>query len=96
MKRVFRSPAAEQDLIDIWCSIALDSPSAADRMIDRLTARIGQLSAFPESGPRRPDIGEDARILVEGNWLILYRIVAGSEVEIVRVMHGARDLSDMP
>ena len=87
---VVRTPAAEEDLIDIWCSIALDAPRAADRVLDRIADRIGQLAAFPDLGPLRPDIAGDARALVEGNYLILYRH-DGATVEIVRVVHGARD-----
>lgn len=33
-------------------------------------------------------------MLVEGNYLILYRVHPGI-VEIVRVLHGARDLSSL-
>jgi toxin ParE1/3/4 len=87
---VVRTPAAEEDLIDIWCSIALDSPRAADRVLDGIADRIGQLAVFPDIGPLRTDIASDARVLVEGNYLILYRH-DGAMVEIVRVVHGARD-----
>jgi toxin ParE1/3/4 len=42
-------------------------------------------------GPARPDIAGDARILVERPYLILYRLVPEG-VQIVRVLHGARDI----
>jgi toxin ParE1/3/4 len=50
-------------------------------------------------GPRRPDIHPAARILLEGPYLILYRTQPDtddgpiSEVEIVRVVDGRRDLT---
>jgi toxin ParE1/3/4 len=90
--RIVRSPAAEDDLIDIWCAIALDSPIAADRFLDTIASRITQLAAFPDLGPMRPDIGENARALSIGHYLVLYRH-SDIRVEIIRVVHGARDLT---
>ncbi len=90
--RIVRSPAAEDDLIDIWCGIALDSPVAADRFLDSIAVEIRQLATFPDSGSLRPDIAPDARALTVGNYLVLYRHTA-THIEIVRVAHGARDLT---
>ncbi|MEO9340489.1 type II toxin-antitoxin system RelE/ParE family toxin [Mesorhizobium sp. SB112] len=89
--KIFRSPATENDLIDIWCSIAPDSPAAADRVLDHISERILQLADFPESGPARPEIAEDARALSVANYLVLYRIF-DERIEIIRVVHGARDV----
>jgi toxin ParE1/3/4 len=88
------SPAAEADLDDIWLNIALENPAAADRLIDSVQQRTGQLSEFPELGRSRPDIADAARSLNVGNYLILYRIEART-VEIVRIVHGARDLTTL-
>ncbi|MES0032050.1 MULTISPECIES: type II toxin-antitoxin system RelE/ParE family toxin [unclassified Mesorhizobium] len=90
--RIVRSPAAEDDLIDIWFGIARDNPLAADRFLDAIAERIVQLGTFPESGPKRPDIAAEVRALTIGNYLVLYRL-AEQRVEIVRVVHGARDAS---
>jgi len=87
---IVRSPAAEDDLIDIWQAIALDNPRSADRFLDKVGDRIYQLAAFPDSGPRRPDIASDARALTVGNYLVLYRHTP-QKIEILRVVHGARD-----
>jgi toxin ParE1/3/4 len=86
------SPAAENDLDDIWLNIALDNPAAADRLIDAVQQRTAQLSEFPELGRSRP--AEAARSLNVGNYLILYRIEART-IEVVRVVHGARDLTTL-
>ncbi|MDX8448322.1 type II toxin-antitoxin system RelE/ParE family toxin [Mesorhizobium captivum] len=91
---IIRSPAVENDLTDIWLSIAKDSPRAADHFLDAITERILQLAVFPESGPRRPDIGADTRALTISNYLILYRH-AEERIEVVRIVHGARDLSTL-
>ena len=42
-------------------------------------------------GAARPDIATEVRYLTVGNYLILYRELSNS-VEIVRVLHGARNL----
>ena len=91
---IVRSPAAQDDLIDIWCTIALDNPRAADRFLDKIANRILRLAVFPESGPRRPDIAPDARALTIGNYVVLYR-ATGKMVEILRGVHGARDMTTL-
>lgn len=88
---IVRTPAAEDDLLEIWCLIAVDSPKAADRFLDRIVERIAQVAVFPDSGVARPDIAEGARSLTIGNYLVLYRHNE-EELEIIRVVHGARDL----
>lgn len=88
------SPAAETDLDDIWLTIALESQTGADRLIDSIGRRCGQLSEFPELGRLRPEIAESTRSLNVGNYLILYRIAART-IEIVRIVHGARDLTTL-
>lgn len=90
MARIRTTRQAEIDLLNIWLYIARDDPAAADRLFDRLERRRADLARHPRLGSRRPDIAAEARCLVEGSYLILYRIVGGG-VEIVRVVHGARD-----
>lgn len=91
MGRVTRTGHASADLDDIWLHVALDNPAAADRLIDRIVARCQDLADHPRLGPSRPEIAPEARILVVGDYLALYRIM-GDSAEIVRVVHGARAL----
>jgi len=91
---IVRSPAADRDLIDIWQAIAQDSARAADHLLDLIADRILQLGVFPDSGPRRPDIAADARALTVGNYLILYRSKP-EKIEILRIVHGARDVTTL-
>jgi toxin ParE1/3/4 len=93
MSQVRQSALARADLIQIWVEIALDNQAAADRVYDRLEARVNILERFPEAGMARPDIAKDARVLVESPYIILYRLVSEG-VQIVRVLHGARDIDD--
>lgn len=91
MAQVRYTTRARRDLIDIWIGIATDNPAAAERVYDRLEARVRILERFPELGPARPDIAADARVLVEAPYLILYR-AAPAGPQIVRVLHGARHI----
>ena len=84
-------PLAERDLEDIWLRIAEYNPVAADKILRLLNSRILTLATMPERGRRRQDIALDTRQLIEGNYIILYKIVEDTVV-IVRVVHGSMDL----
>jgi toxin ParE1/3/4 len=84
---------ARDDLLDIWLHIAADDPGAADAAFARIEARIAVLADFPELAPLRPEIAPGARVLVARPYLILYRALPLPEgVQVVRVLHGARDI----
>jgi toxin ParE1/3/4 len=93
MGRIQRTPRADQDLEELWFFIAQDDPAAADRWLDTLEEKIGLLADNPLMGPARPDIARELRYHPVGNQLLLYRVIQGG-IEIVRVVHGARDLLD--
>lgn len=88
---IVRNARAEDDLIAIWQCIARDSETAADRLLDRIEARWQQLAAYPFSGAPRDDVAPGIRHLVVGDYLTLYR-VGGDAVEILRVLHGHRNI----
>ncbi len=88
---MFFTRQAREDLIDIWLHIAADDPGAADRVLDRLEMAAMNLIENPRMGPARDDIRQGLRYLVSDTYLILYRIVKDG-VEVVRVVHGRRDL----
>lgn len=91
MGAVELSEAAERDLSDIWFDIAVSRGArTADRWVDRIEQRCGQLSGHPESGPARPEIAPLARCLTVSRWLILYQIVPNG-VRVNRIVDGARD-----
>jgi len=96
---LYWSKEAREDLFDIFVKIAGDNPDAAERVYFKLEDRAESLMLLPHMGVRRPEIAEPARVLVEGACLILYRtypdvhLGAVDEIEIMRVVHGRRDLS---
>jgi toxin ParE1/3/4 len=91
MSVIQRTTQAEEDLIDIWIYIAQDNPGAADRVLDDIDERFHALADNPLMGRLRPDIAPELRYFTVGKYLILYRTVQDG-VQIVRVIHGARDL----
>ncbi|CAM5434079.1 Toxin ParE3 [Aquamicrobium terrae] len=89
---IVTSASAEEDLIAIWLHIARENPRAADRMLDAIETRWQQLAVHPFSGPARDDVQPGLRHLTMRDYLILYR-VGDDAVEIVRVLHGRRNLA---
>ncbi|HEY3813560.1 MAG TPA: type II toxin-antitoxin system RelE/ParE family toxin [Caulobacteraceae bacterium] len=89
-----RSARAEEDLIDIWTFIAQDSLTAADQVLDRIDEVCTRLAEQPRMGRSRNDLADGLRYFITGAYLVLYR-VAGGGVQIVRVVHGARDLPSL-
>ena len=92
MARLRYTELARKDLRKIWFQIAEDSISKADAVVDRITSRCLRLVDFPESGPSRPGIAGDVRIVVVERWLATYRVTPNG-VQIVRIADGRRDLS---
>ncbi len=93
-RRLFRTRRARQDLIEIWEHIAADNPSAADALLDRIDDACSRLIDHPRIGPARDDIRPGLRYLVVGDYVALYRVI-DEGVEIVRVVHGRRDLFNL-
>ena len=91
MPRFLRSAEAEEDLIKIWLDIARDNPAAADKMLRHIDEKFVLLAANPKLGRALPELREGMRRWPIGQYLILYREITGG-VEIVRVVHGKRDL----
>ena len=94
MTRVRFTQRAREDLLGIWLYIAPQSPLIADQVYDRIEKSCGLLRDHPQLGPARPEIADDARALVIERWLALYRLVEDG-VQIVRVVDGARDLTQV-
>ena len=93
MPQIRYTARARRDLIDIWLETAEINPTAADDLYDRLEARVEILRRFPEAGPLSPGIAAEARALVELPYLVLYRTIPEG-VQIVRVLHGARNIDE--
>jgi toxin ParE1/3/4 len=93
---LFVSRRAVADLREIWRYIASDNPAAADRVLLRIDAKLQILRQFPQIGALRNDIRRGMRMLVEGNYLLLYEYdLRKDEVELIAVIDGRRELSGL-
>ena len=94
MPTLRRHPQAEQDLIEIYQHISRDNPPAAEKLVRAVNAKCETLARSPMIGRARPELREELRSFPYGAYLILYRIIDDG-VEIVRVVHAARNLDDL-
>ena len=96
MTRVYFTPLARESLRDIARYIDQFSPSASRRTVRRITQRARQLALHPDSGRIVPEFeAREVRELIEGSYRIWY-VVRQDQVEILAVIHGARDVGPRP
>jgi toxin ParE1/3/4 len=101
--RIVYTRRAEDELRAIWRYIAEhnDNEPAADRILLAISEKIELLRDHPRLGPRRSDIAASARLLIEGQFLVLYETHPDSDegpvdsVEIVSIVDGRRDLTEL-
>ena len=90
MARARFTSLAELDLNEIWLFVAGQSVDSADRLQDRVLAICQSLAEQPGMGEARPDLKDGLRVFPVGNYIIFYRPEPDG-IEVVRVLHGARD-----
>ena len=91
MKRYRLTPEAAHDLDEITDFIAADNPRAAARLIDSLEEKCQALADMPGMGRSREELAPNLSSSLVGKYVIFYRPDAEG-VEIIRVIHGARDI----
>ncbi len=100
MNKVNKRPQVIRDLIEVATYIAADNLDASDRFLMAAESTFQKLAKAPKMGkpcqfsnPRLAGIRQQA---IKGfrRFLIFYRI-ADDKVEILRVIHGARDLESI-
>lgn len=89
-----RTRQAEIDLMEIWHYVSQNNAPAADRLLRDIDAKCALLLERPQIGKTREEIGPGIRSFPYRRYLVLYRIIAEG-VEIVRVVHGARQLEGL-
>jgi toxin ParE1/3/4 len=94
MTRLAYLPAALADLKAITLYIAEDNPDRAITFVEELRAKAQQALERPESFPARDDLSPGLRVARHGRYLLFFHKVE-DEIQIVRVMHGARDLAQI-
>ncbi|MFQ5424073.1 MAG: type II toxin-antitoxin system RelE/ParE family toxin [Phycisphaerae bacterium] len=91
MAEVQRTPAAHEDLLQIWLHMAQDHSEAADRFLDNIDRKCQLLATQPHMGRSRSDLGRGVRGFPVGDYLVLYHPIDGG-IEVLRVIHGSRDV----
>ena len=91
MSRLYVSPAARSDLINIWEFLAYLSERKADRTMKAIYQRFETLLEFPESGRRRDELQKGLRSFPVEKYIVFYFIVEDG-IRIARVLHSAQDI----
>lgn len=91
MLPVIRTPRAALDVIEILERMERRSSSAARRLEQSLRQRFELLGKVPGMGRSRDDLHPGMKSVVVDRYVIFFR-VTDVAVEILRVLHGARDL----
>jgi toxin ParE1/3/4 len=95
--RVIWRAVAEEDLTEAYLYIGADSPEAAEQLLDAVGEAVTLLLKNPHAGSPREFRSPRAQGLRSWsprgfpNYQIFYK-VSGGDIEIVRFLHGARDL----
>lgn len=94
MAQLRSSPRAAADLIEIWSYIADDSEAHADGFIDKIYDTMELLARQRGLGRQRDELVPGIQSFAVGRYVVFYRVVTAA-IEIVRVLHGARDIENI-
>lgn len=85
------SGQAKADLAEIRRYIADNNPRAAAEVIRALRDTLrNTISRFPLAGKSCDDLAPGLRCFPVGNYILFYLV--GASVDVVRVLHGAREI----
>jgi len=94
MAPVVIRPQALADLAEIWAYIAEDSLEHADAFSDRIDRAFEALAGKPKMGRARPELAAGVRSFPVGRYVVFY-LPRARGIEVIRVLHGARDLKPL-
>jgi toxin ParE1/3/4 len=86
---VFLSPAAQEDLAEIFAYIADHNPRAAHSVVASIKSYIIALQQFPEKGRIGSILNTRELILPNLPYIVPYRLVQ-NDIEIIRIYHTSR------
>jgi toxin ParE1/3/4 len=98
MKKIGFRPRAWEDIQESAEYLASEaSAETAERFLDAVIGLAQQLAGLPQMGVpcrfRNPLLQDVRRFPVVGfeKWMVFYH-VSGGDIEVIRVLHGARDI----
>jgi toxin ParE1/3/4 len=89
------SSFVKYDLAEIAEYISHDSPREALKLVRRIRESFKHIAENPQLYRVRTEIAPQARVMPVGNYVILFRQLRDF-VRVERVVHGSRDLSNLP
>ena len=93
VRRVIYSAKSKSDLREIFEFISADSKLFAKRQILLLRMHIRNLKKFPNLGRKVPEMNlEYIREIIEGNYRIIYMLVADNQIDILTIHHTSKEL----
>ena len=95
MTRYFLSPAAEQDIDEVISFLAGENPRAAFTFLDEVYAAMDTLACNPAMGYKREYIKDKNVRFWPFKWHYLIIYHDSSPIEIIRVLSGYRDISNL-
>jgi toxin ParE1/3/4 len=89
------SPAGRHDLANIWAYISQDNEDAATRTIQSFYRTCLELARMPSMGrDRSRDLHNELYSYPVGKYVVYYRF-DDAKLELIRVIHSARDVTSM-
>lgn len=95
MKHYFLSSTAEQDIDEILSYIAKENPIAAFTLLDEVYEAMDMLASNPEVGYKRDYLSDHTVRFWPFKWHYLVVYKDTPPIEIVRVLSGYRDISNL-
>ena len=91
VKRVVRTPAAKQDLLDIWGYYArVGSYDVADATLRELDLAIREIPINTLLSRDRSELMAGLRFVLVRPHIVFF-LVSNEEIRIMRILHGRRD-----
>lgn len=70
--------------------IARDNEPAADNLVRRFLERADLAATQPNMGTPRPELSPTARLLIEGNYVLIYEPMDYG-ILLIAIVHGGRN-----
>lgn len=95
MGAVLYAQSAQNDLLEAWLFIAEQNLNAADSVLDTIGREAEILATQPLMGRSRPELVAGLRSWPTSTPYILFYVVDGVGITVIRVLHHARDVQQV-
>jgi toxin ParE1/3/4 len=85
---------AEADLEELWEYLAERNEEAADRILNSILEKARLHAQFPRMGRPRDDLAPGLRSFVVAPYVVFFQAIEDT-IEVIRVLHGSRDIDSI-